>query len=114
MSTESSPPDAEKYAYRVMWSESDRQFVGRCAEFCSLSCLADTQTGALIGIVRLVADVLEDLDSRGEPIPRPISLQKFRGGISLRVTPELHASLALQAEEQGVSMNRLLCDKLAR
>ena len=43
--------DAQKYTYRVIWSEKDGEFVGLCAEFPSLSWLASTQADALSGIV---------------------------------------------------------------
>ena len=36
----------DKYTYRVTWSEEDGEYVGLCAEFPSLSWLADTQTAA--------------------------------------------------------------------
>ena len=40
----------DKYTYRVTWSEEDREYVGLCAEFRSLSWLAHSPEGALKGI----------------------------------------------------------------
>ena len=37
----------DKYTYRVTWSEDDNEYVGLCAEFSSLSWLADTPEKAL-------------------------------------------------------------------
>jgi predicted RNase H-like HicB family nuclease len=37
----------DKYTYRVTWSEDDNEYVGLCAEFPSLSWLADTPEKAL-------------------------------------------------------------------
>ena len=31
----------DRYTYRVTWSEEDKEYVGLCAEFHSLSWLAD-------------------------------------------------------------------------
>ena len=59
----------DKYTYRVTWSEEDNEYVGLCAEFPSLSWLADTPEKALKGIRKLVADVLLDMDKIDEPIP---------------------------------------------
>jgi hypothetical protein len=47
--------------YRVIWSVEDREFVGLCADFPSLSWLASTRAAARKGIRRLVAEVLADL-----------------------------------------------------
>jgi predicted RNase H-like HicB family nuclease len=62
-----------EYTYRVTWSEEDNEYVGLCAEFPSLSWLADTPEKALKGIRKLVADVLSDMAAHNEPIPEPIS-----------------------------------------
>lgn len=102
----------EKYTYRVMWSEEDQEHVGLCAEFPSLSWLADTQCAALSGVTKLVADVLKDMAKGKEPIPEPLSLRRFKGNIALRVPPEQHRELAMEAAEQGVSLNRLISKKL--
>src|SRR5262245_40620329 len=105
-------PTPEKYTYRVMWSEEDQEHVGLCAEFPSLSWLAETHGEALNGIVELVAGVLKDMAKSKEPIPEPLSLRRFKGNIALRVPPEQHRELAMEAAEQGVSLNRLISKKL--
>jgi predicted HicB family RNase H-like nuclease len=104
--------DPEKYTYRVMWSEEDQEYIGLCTEFPSLSWLAASQGDALSGITRLVADVLGDLVKRKELVPEPLSLREFKGKIALRVPPEQHRELAMEAAEQGVSLNRLISKKL--
>ena len=104
--------DSKQYAYRVIWSEEDLEFVGLCAEFPGLSWLAGSQEEALRGIVNLVRDILTDMEQTGEKIPAPLSLQKFSGRFQVRTTPETHRRLALQAAEAGVSLNRLINSKL--
>ncbi len=102
----------EKYTYRVMWSEEDGEHVGLCAEFPSLSWLAPSQAEALNGITKLVAGVLKDMKETKEKPPEPLSLRQFKGSIALRVPPEHHRELAMEAAEQGVSLNRLISKKL--
>jgi len=51
----------DRYTYRVTWSEEDKEYVGLCAEFPSLSWLADTQEEALRGIKNVVAEVRRDM-----------------------------------------------------
>jgi len=104
--------DPEKYTYRVMWSEEDQEYIGLCTEFPSLSWLAGAQGDALSGITKLVADVLADMIKRKEAVPEPLSLREFKGKIALRVPPEQHRELAMEAAEQGVSLNRLISKKL--
>lgn len=104
----------DKYTYRVTWSEEDNEYVGLCAEFPSLSWLADTPEKALKGIRKLVADVLSDMAAHNEPIPEPISCKHYSGKFMVRVPPDVHRELALQAAESGVSLNRIASLKLSR
>jgi predicted HicB family RNase H-like nuclease len=106
--------DPEKYTYRVIWSDEDHEHVGLCTEFPSLSHLADTPGKALKGIVALVIAVLEDMSKSKETPPMPLSLQQFKGNIAVRVPPERHRELVMEAADAGVSLNRLISDKLAR
>ena len=104
--------NAKHYTYRVIWSEEDSEFVGLCAEFPSLSWLDAEQSVALAGMVSLVEQAVADMETSGEPVPEPLSLQKFSGKFMVRTTPEVHRRLAAQAMENGVSLNRLVNSKL--
>lgn len=101
------------YAYRVVWSVEDEEFVGLCAEFPSLSYLDEDHLKALEGIVDLVKDIVADMEASGEKIPTPISEKSYSGKFQVRITPERHRMLAIEAAEQDVSLNRLISDKLA-
>ena len=103
---------AERYTYRVTWSEEDQEHVGLCAELPSLSWLESTPVKALSGICQLVLDCLEDMAKEGEAIPEPISTKSYSGKFMVRLTPDSHRMLAIQAAEQGVSLNRLVSSKL--
>jgi predicted HicB family RNase H-like nuclease len=63
---------------------------------------------------KLVGEVVEDLRKNEEPIPEPISTKRFSGKFMVRVPPEVHRQLAIQAAEGGVSLNRLASAKLSR
>lgn len=101
------------YTYRVTWSPEDNEHLGLCVEFPSLSWLAETPEQALIGIRQVVADVVADLQANGETIPPALADKHYSGEFRVRIPPELHRMLALQAAEQGVSLNRLASSKLA-
>ncbi len=102
-----------KYTYRVTWSEEDKEYVGLCAEFPSLSWLARTPEAALKGIRRLVNKVVADMTRNAEAIPEPIATRRFSGKFMVRVPPDVHRNLAIQAAEAGVSLNRLASAKLS-
>jgi len=103
----------DHYTYRLTWSPDDSEHVGLCAEFPSLSWLATSPEQALAGIRSLVAEVVADLQQSGEPIPDPIAERKYSGEFRVRIPPEVHRALVLQAVEQGVSLNRIASAKLA-
>jgi len=102
------------YVYRVLWSEEDGEYVGLCAEFPSLSWLASEPENALKGIRQVVAEIVTDLQESGEPVPEPLGTKKFSGHFTVRITPELHRQLVIEAAESKVSLNRLANDKLSR
>jgi predicted RNase H-like HicB family nuclease len=106
-------PD-DHYTYRVTWSEDDQEHVGLCAEFPSLSWLAASPEAALRGIRGVVADVVADMQASGEAIPPPLASRSFSGKFMVRVPPEVHRELVLEAAEAGVSLNRLATVKLAQ
>ena len=106
-------PKIDHYTYRVTWSEDDGEYVGLCAEFMSLSHLASTPEKALRGIRKVVADVVEDLAANGEAVPEPLSSRQYSGKFGVRVPPEVHRQLALEAAEAKISLNRLVNAKLS-
>lgn len=103
----------DHYTYRVTWSPEDSEHVGLCAEFPSLSWLAKTPEEALSGIRQVVSDVIADLNANGEHVPPPLAEKHYSGEFRVRIPPELHRALAMQAAEQGISLNRLASSKLA-
>ncbi|MBM3124515.1 MAG: type II toxin-antitoxin system HicB family antitoxin [Chloroflexi bacterium] len=104
----------DRYTYRVTWSEEDNEYVGLCAEFPSLSWLEPSPEEALKGIRQVVAEAVRDLKKSGETIPEPIAVKKYSGKFMVRIPPELHRRLAIEAAESGVSLNRLASDRLSR
>jgi len=104
---------ADKYTYRIQWHEEDREFVGLCAEFPLLSWLAPKHEAALKGIRAVVSDVVTDKLKRGESIPEPLVTRRYSGVFKVRIPPEVHRSLVMEAAESNVSLNRLVSSKLS-
>ena len=103
----------DHYTYRVTWSPEDGEHVGLCTEFPSLSWLAPTPEAALLGIRQVVTEAVADMQASGEPIPKPLAEKHYSGEFRVRIPSEVHRALAMQAAEQGVSLNRLASAKLA-
>lgn len=108
----SSRDDAEHYTYRVRWSVEDEAYVGTVAEFPSLSWIDDKPLDGFVGIRHVVADVLADMTANGEEPPEAIANRTYSDRFMVRVPPELHRQLAIEAAEQHVSLNRLAATRL--
>lgn len=105
--------ESDHYTYRVLWSEEDQEHVALCTEFPGLSWLAPTPEGALRGIRKTVAEVIADMRQNREKVPEPLASRKFSGKFMVRVPPEVHRHLAIEAAEEKISLNRLVSAKLA-
>ena len=103
----------DHYTYRVTWSQEDGEYVGLCVELPSLSWLAKTPEKALSGIRKVTAEAVADMQLNGEPVPEPLAEKHYSGEFRVRIPPQVHRSLAMEATEQGVSLNRLASAKLA-
>jgi predicted HicB family RNase H-like nuclease len=103
----------DHYTYRVTWSAEDNEYVGLCAEFPSLSWLSATPETALKGIRKTVEEVIRDMTANGEEVPQPFASKHFSGKFVVRIPPEVHRNLAIQAAESGVSINRLVSSRLS-
>jgi len=104
----------DRYTYRITWSEDDNEYVGLCAEFPSLSWLSSTPEAALKGIRKLVAETVADMESNNEIVPEPIAYRQYSGKFMVRVPPDVHRNLAIQAAESGISLNRVVSSKLSQ
>jgi predicted HicB family RNase H-like nuclease len=103
---------AEDYYYNVAWSDEDEAFIGRVAEFPSLAAHGSTPQKALEEILLAVAGALEDLHESGEAMSTPFSKRSYSGRTNVRMPEHLHRRLAIEAEQQGVSLNRWINTKL--
>jgi predicted HicB family RNase H-like nuclease len=103
---------ADRYTYRVLWSAKDQEFIATVVEFPSLSWIADTRTKALNGLTSVVEEILRDMLEHGEEIPAPWDERTFSGKFNLRLGPDLHKKVALDAAERNESMNTYVMKKL--
>lgn len=104
---------ADKYTYRVEWSEEDQLHIARCLEFPSLLAHGRTVEKALREVKQVVAHTLVWMREENEVVPEPFGLKKFKGNLTLRVPAETHRELAIKSAEQGVSLNQYILSKIS-
>ncbi|GFG52401.1 toxin-antitoxin system HicB family antitoxin [Mycolicibacterium agri] len=101
------------YTYRVEWSEDSVQYFARCLEIDGLFATAPTAQEAL---ARAEAAVVAYLQEREEVFglepPKPLSERNFSGRFMVRMSRNLHARLVMEANEQAVSLNQWVLQKL--
>src|SRR3990167_4891513 len=70
-------------------------------------CIADGKTvnEALVEVESAIQSWIKTALEFGDNIPRPSISSNFSGQWRIRVPKHLHAALALQAKEEGVSLN---------
>ena len=103
---------ANHYSYSINWSDEDSVFIGKVAEFPSLGAHGDTPEAALREIMFVVGEVVKDLARGGEEIPEPFSKRSYSGKLNVRMPPQKHRELAIEAAREHVSLNQLINMKL--
>lgn len=74
-------------------------------QFPWLSWIADSLGAALTGLTSVVEEVLADNLAEGDGIPAPQGEPTFSGMFNLRLGPDLHMKVALEAAERHESMH---------
>jgi len=60
-----------KYTYTLKWSKEDDEWVALCTEFPGLSWLHENPGEAMMGLHKMVVNVLEGMQKNNEPFPKP-------------------------------------------
>jgi predicted RNase H-like HicB family nuclease len=95
-----------EYTYRAEWSPETREYVGQCLEFPYLWWRGLTPEEAIAGVARMATEeVASILAAEGTP-PESLTDRRYSGKFMVRASPVLHARLAVEAAEQGVSPSR--------
>jgi len=61
----------------------------------------------------MAAEVVADMQAGGESIPLPLAEKNYSSEVRVRIPPQVHRAVAMQAAEQGVSLKRLASAKWA-
>jgi len=103
----------DHYTFRAEWSPDYGEYVGVCIELPYMRREAPTAPRAVAAIEEAVGQHVDTLRATGESPPAPFPERSYSGTFVVRTSRELHARLALEATEQGVSMNQWIVQKLS-
>ena len=108
---------SKTYGYPIMLRPLNlKEGSGFLAEAPDLpGCIADGETieEAMMEIQDAMHAWIEAAKAEGDAIPKPSVPENYSGQWRMRVPKHLHAALALQAKEEGVSLNMLAATLLA-
>jgi len=97
------------YAARIEYSDEDKCFIGHIAGINDIVGFhGDSVDSLWTAFKEAVDDYLETCEQAGITPRRPYS-----GKIMLRISPELHAEIAMKAEADGKSLNQWAAETLA-
>jgi predicted HicB family RNase H-like nuclease len=102
-----------RYTHRAEYAPESGEYVGGCLEFPAHYSRAPTAHGAIEGIEQIVEEIVADLESCGAKPPDSVTDRRYSGNFVVRTSPQLHSRLVVEANEQGVSLNHWVIQKLA-
>lgn len=101
------------YTYCVAWSHHYDRYDASCLELPFMRRDGRTAPEAMVEIEEAVDRHIQAMVACGETPPIPMADRHYSGTIVVRTSPELHSRLAVEAAEQGVSMNQWVVQQLA-
>lgn len=99
----------DQYTYLIEWAKEDNVFVAKCIEL-GIMAHGNTHEEAVTEAKKAALGGLKLLSE--DEIPEPFAYQNFSGRLVLRISPEKHKAVTIQAKALGVSINHLIASKL--
>lgn len=106
-----------RYPLNIFWSAEDKGFIAEAPDLPGCSAWGETEVEAAREAQDAIAAWLQAAKAAKRAIPKasaasPVS--SYSGKFLVRVPRSLHARLAREAEQQGVSLNQWAASKLAQ
>ena len=106
-----------RYPLNIFWSAEDKGFIAEAPDLPGCSAWGETEAEAAREAQDAVAAWLQAARAARRTIPKasvaaPVS--SYSGKFPVRVPRSLHARVAREAEQQGVSLNQWAASKLAQ
>lgn len=97
-----------------MNDESGHYYYGKILELDGCQSTGETLEELNSSLNEAMEGYLEIKLERGLPIPKPKQLGDYSGKFNLRIPKSLHQRLAIEAEQEGISLNQYALYKLSR
>ena len=104
---------SDRYLKIVEWSEEDRCYVGTCPGLMLGGIHGDDEAKVYRELCQAVEEWIEIYRKDGNPLPAATAGKDYSGKFVVRVGPELHKILAVDAFRRGESLNSY-CVQLLR
>jgi predicted HicB family RNase H-like nuclease len=99
--------DKRKLMKVIEWSDEDQCYIGSALPLIGPCCHGKDE----MSVLRQLNDIIESW-SHVSPLKEP--QKSYTGKFLLRISPELHKTLAIKAQQQQTSLNRYCEEQLMR
>lgn len=106
-----------RYPLNIFWSAEDKGFIAEAPDLPGCSAWGATEADAAREAQDAIAAWLQAAKAAKHKIPKAsvaTPVANYSGKFLVRVPRSLHARLAREAEQQGVSLNQWAASKLAQ
>ncbi|MGL5874524.1 MAG: type II toxin-antitoxin system HicB family antitoxin [Xenococcaceae cyanobacterium] len=97
-----------------LYKDDDGDWIAHFAELSNISAFGDSPQRAIAELKTAWEMVKEDYLASGEEIPIAPSRKDYSGQFNVRIDTRIHRALAIEAAKNGISLNALVAQKLAR
>lgn len=97
-----------------LFQDEDGDWTAHFNELPEISGFGDSSEEALSALAEAWGLVKESCIARGEKPPVAPSKKKYSGQFNVRIDKRIHRALAMEAARNGLSLNALVAQKLAK
>ena len=97
-----------------LYPDEDVQYLAHFIEMPTVSAFGNTPEAALHALEAAWQLMKEDYRAHGESVPIAPAKKQYSGSFNVRVGKKLHKLLVMEAAAEGISLNALVSQILAR
>ncbi|MDR1283474.1 MAG: type II toxin-antitoxin system HicB family antitoxin [Opitutaceae bacterium] len=102
-----------RYPRVIEWSDEDRCYIGSAPPLVGQCCHGDTEVEVAWQLAAIVDDLVADVIDGKMVAPTLPENRTCSGRFLVRIPPDLHRRVVLQAMARGESLNQFVAEQLA-